>query len=69
MVSQEAVINREAIKSIKQLYDSGKIDRERAKQLAEPIIRRANAKAEQIAKKYNKKPYKLTFISLMRDSY
>lgn len=65
----EATANREAIKSIKRQYDSGLISRERAKELAQPIINRVNERALLVAKRHNKKPYKLSFTSLMRDSY
>ena len=62
-----AVANREAIAHIKSLYLRGKIDRQVAEALAEPIIARINKQQRQIAAKYGKKNYpKTTFIGLMR---
>lgn len=62
-----AVANREAIAHIKSLYLRGKITREVAEALAEPVINRINKRQQEIAKKYGKKRYpKTTFIGIMR---
>ena len=62
-----AVSNREAIAHIKSLYLRGKISREVAEALAEPVISRINKRQQEIAKKYRKRSYpKTTFIGLMR---
>ena len=70
MVSDNAANNREAIKQIKLLYDQGQISRDKAKELAQPIIDRVNVKSLEIAKLHGKKSYtKLDFINAMRNSY
>ena len=62
-----AVANREAIAHIKSLYLRGKISREVAEALAEPVINRINKRQQEIAKKYGKRNYpKTSFASLMR---
>ena len=62
-----AVANREAIAHIKSLYLRGKIDRQVAEALAEPVINRINKRQQEIAKKYGKRRYpKTTFIGLFR---
>ena len=62
-----AVANREAIAHIKSLYLRGKIDRQVAEALAEPVINRINKRQQEIANKYGKKSYpKTTFIGVMR---
>ena len=62
-----AVANREAIAHIKSLYLRGKITREVAEALAEPVINRINKRQQEICRKYGKKSYpKTTFIGLMR---
>jgi len=62
-----AVANREAVDHIKSLYIRGKITREVAEALAEPVINRINKRQAEIAAKYGKKRYpKTTFIGLMR---
>jgi hypothetical protein len=62
-----AVANREAIAHIKSLYIRGKITREVAEALAEPVINRINKRQQEIAKKYGKRNYpKTTFIGLFR---
>lgn len=65
----QAAQNRADIAGIKRKYDSGEISREQAKILAEPILCRINHKTAEIARKHGKKPYKLDFINVMRDSY
>ncbi len=62
-----AVANREAIAHIKSLYIRGKISREVAEALAEPVINRINKRQQEIAKKYGRRSYpRTTFIGLMR---
>jgi hypothetical protein len=62
-----AVSNREAIAQIKSLYLRGRISRDVAEALAEPVINRINKQQQVIAKKYGKRNYpKTTFIGLMR---
>ena len=62
-----AISNREAIAHIKSLYLRGKINREVAEALAEPVINRINKRQQEIARKYGKRSYpKTTFIGLMR---
>ena len=62
-----AVANREAIAHIKSLYLRGKISRDVAEALAEPVINRINKKQQEIAKKHGKRSYpKTTFVGLMR---
>jgi hypothetical protein len=62
-----AVANREAIAHIKSLYLRGKIDRQVAEALAEPVINRINKRQQEIAKKHGKRSYpKTTFIGLFR---
>lgn len=62
----EALKNRQAIEEIKRAYTLGEITREEAKEKAQPIIDRINAKGKEIAKKYNKKYSPLGFVGLMR---
>lgn len=63
----QAVSNREAIAHIKNLYLRGRISRQVAEALAEPVISRINKRQQVIAKKHGKRSYpKTTFTSLMR---
>jgi hypothetical protein len=65
-----AAANRQALAEIKRRYDTGQISRDEAKELAQPIIDRVNARAQQIATKYGKPKYIiLDFVSSMRNSY
>lgn len=72
---EQAAQNRAAIAEIKQKYNSGAIDRDEAKRLAQPILERINAaiiiKTKELNKKYkvNRKPPLLDFINAMRNSY
>lgn len=66
MVSKEAIANRIAIADIKRQYALGLITREKARQEAEPIIKRINKRQAEIAKKWNKRHYPLDFVSLFR---
>ena len=61
-----AVANREAIAQIKSLYIRGRITREVAEALAEPVINRINKRQAEVAAKWGKKHYPMTFIGLMR---
>lgn len=65
----QATKNRQAMAEIKRKYVTGEISQDEAKQLAQPIIDLVNKRCAEIAKKHGKKPCKLNFISLMRDSY
>ena len=64
----QAESNREIINSIKKDYALGLITREKAQELALPIIESINSKAEEISKKYgfSKNHGKVNFNSLMR---
>lgn len=63
----QAVGNREAIAHIKSLYLRGRISREVAQALAEPVINRINKRQQEIARLHGKKNYpKTTFIGLFR---
>lgn len=62
-----AIDNRTAIADIKRRYATGEIDRDIARALAEPILRRVNGRQQEIAKKHGRKNYpKLDFINAMR---
>lgn len=64
-----AAQNRAKIAAIKLLYDTREIDREMAKRLAQPILDRINAKTQEVATRQGRKPYRLDFVSAMRNSY
>jgi hypothetical protein len=65
-----AIDNRMAIADIKRQYDMGKIDRNEAKRLAQPVLDSINARSLEIAQKHGKKKYpQLDFINSMRNSY
>ncbi len=66
---EQAVKNRAELAEIKKKYDSGEIDREEAKRLAQPILDRINARCEDIAAKHGQKAYKIDFVSVIRNSY
>ena len=61
-----ALKNRIVIEKIKLDLNMGEITYGQAKILAKPIIESMNKDIEVIAKKYNKRPYKLSFAGLMR---
>ena len=70
MITKEAVENREAIRRIKLLYDQGKISREDAMVISDPVIKRINERQTEIAKKWGKKNHpKTNFTNIMRNSY
>lgn len=50
----------------KALYNIGKMTRAEAKAIIEPFIKMANERAVEIAKKYNMKPKKISFIAYVR---
>lgn len=64
-----AAHNRAKIAAIKLLYDTGEISREEAKRLAQPVLDRINAKNAEVAKRHRMKPYRLDFVSAMRNPY
>lgn len=65
-MTNEAQKNREQIEAIRAQLSHGFITYEQAKKQAEPIIAKINAKAKEIAKKYNQRPRLLTFNEIMR---
>jgi hypothetical protein len=71
----QATKNRENIRKIQLRYMTGEIDRETAKQLAQPILDRINKsiviKTKELNKKYNlnRKPALLDFVNAMRNRY
>lgn len=67
--TSQATNNREAMAIIKRLYDAGKITRDEAKLLAEPVLDRINLRAVEIAKQHGKRPFRLDFINAIRNSY
>lgn len=67
---EQGAANRAAIAKIKKQYDSGQIDREEAKRLAQPILDRINKRSAEIAQKHgNANYYRLDFVSAMRNNY
>lgn len=52
--------------NIRYLYRIGTITREEAMRDTKPYLDAVNKKAEELAKKYNQKPKKITFNSFMR---
>lgn len=48
------------------LYKGGAIDREEARTRIMPYINAYNVKVVEIAKKYNQKPKKISFITFLR---
>ena len=64
-----AVNYRTAIAEIKRQYDLGVINREKAKELAQPILNSINTRAAEISRRHGKKAYKVDFVSAMRNSY
>ena len=47
-------------------YNIGAITREEAKEHIQPYLDKVNAKSEELAKKYNQKPKKVTFRTFVR---
>ena len=65
-MTNEAKQNREQIDAIKAGLAHGFITYEEARAQAEPIIATINAKAREIAKKYNQRPRLVTFNEILR---
>lgn len=71
----QASLNRLEIADIKRRYVSGEITREKAKDLAQPVIDRINESIKEktlyLNRKYrvNRKPPLLDFVNAMRNSY
>lgn len=65
-MTNEAVQNQEQIADIKRRMSSGELSYEEAKAEAQPVIDRINAKAKELAKKYNKRPKLMNFSEIMR---
>lgn len=65
-MTNEAQDNQEKIADIKRRMVAKEISYEEAKAEAQPVIDRINAKAAEIAKKYNKRAKKLSFSEIMR---
>ena len=58
--------NREDIETIKMALAYGYISYDEAKIEAKPILDRINKKGKEIAKKYNKNYYPITFTEIIR---
>lgn len=65
-MTTEAQENRTKIEAIRAQLSRGFITYEQAKQQAEPVIAKINAKAKEIAKKYNQRPRLVSFNEIMR---
>ena len=65
-MTNEAKQKREKIEAIRGQLSDGFITYEQAKKQAEPIIASINAKAREIAKKYNHRPRLVSFNEIMR---
>lgn len=65
-MTNEAKQNRDKIDAIKAGLAHGFITYDEARQQAEPIIATINAKAREIAKKYNQRPRLVTFNEIFR---
>lgn len=65
-MTNEAQKNREAMEAIRAKLAQGEISYAEAKSQAEPIIASINAKAKEIAKKYNQRPRLVSFNEIMR---
>lgn len=63
---EEAKQNRQDIEEIKIALACGFISYEEARVEAKPILDKINKKGREIAKKYGKKYYPITFIEVMR---
>lgn len=62
----KALTNRIVLEKIKSDLKTGNISYETAKILSRPVIDEINKDIAIIAKKHNKRPYKLNFSGLMR---
>lgn len=65
-MTNEAKQNREKINALKTALALGRITYDEARQQAEPIIATINAKAREIAKKYNQRPRLVSFNEIFR---
>lgn len=63
---EQSVKNREEIQTIKMELACGFITYDEAKKKAKPVLDRINAKGMEIAKKYGRKHYPITFVEVMR---
>lgn len=63
---EQAKQNREDIQEIKMSLALGYISYDEAKEEARPILDRINDRGREIAKKYGKKYYPITFTEIMR---
>ena len=67
--------NRRRIAHIKKQYVTGRITRDEAKELAQPVLKRINeatkVKTKELNQKYNtnRKPAILDFVNAMRNGY
>ena len=65
-MNKEALQNKQDIEEIKKALALGYISYDEAKIEAEPILSRINKKGQEIAKKYDKPYYKITFSEIIR---
>lgn len=65
-MTNEAQDNQEKIADIKRRMVAKELSYEDAKLEAQPVIDRINAKAKELAKKYNKNAKKISFSEIMR---
>lgn len=65
-MEKEAKQNREDILEIKTALALGYISYDEAKREAGPILEKINLRGKNIAKKYGKKFYPITFMEIMR---
>lgn len=65
-MEKQAQENREIINRIKMDLALGNISYDQAKIQAEPVIKRINDKARELAKKYNQRPRLVSFGSMFR---
>lgn len=66
-MSKEEIAKLKAVADeYRYLYRSGQCDRETAKKYIMPYLEATNEKMKEIAKKYNKRAYKIDFISYVR---
>lgn len=65
-MTNEALENRRVINHAKNALALGWMTYDEAKEYTEPVIRRINEKAKEIAKKQGRKPQFVNFTSLMR---
>lgn len=63
---QQAQQNRQDIEELKLALAYGHISYDEAKIEAKPILDKINKKGKEIAKKYGKKYYPITFTEIMR---